>query len=98
MRQLFAAAILLVALPALAHPGNPDPNRVAKKVEKAFQRLDVNRDGFITRAEVDQAIAATGKGHRLARHFAKIDGNRDGAITRPELAAAIERRMARRGR
>jgi Ca2+-binding EF-hand superfamily protein len=94
MKPIVLGILLLAATPALAAPDA----RVAKKVDKIFAHLDANRDGRITRAEVDQAIAATGKGRRLSKHFGDVDADRDGAISRPELTAAIERILAKRAR
>ena len=51
--------------------------------ERQFQKLDANRDGFITPAEVDAFSA---------ERFARMDSNHDGVVT-PE-----ERRAARGGR
>jgi Ca2+-binding EF-hand superfamily protein len=68
---------------------------VQAHVGKMFARLDTNRDGFITKAEVDaiQAQHAEKAGER-AQHFdpdkifARIDGNHDGKITEAEVEAA----------
>jgi Ca2+-binding EF-hand superfamily protein len=94
MKPIIVGVLLLAATPAIA----ANDALVEKKVEKVLAHLDGDRDGRITRAEVNQAIAATGKGRRLARHFARLDTDRDGAISRPELATAIERRLGKRGR
>lgn len=56
--------------------------------DKAFQRMDINGDGFITRAELDQ---------QTAQRFAKLDAGHAGFITvdqlhRPAPAAAKPRR------
>ena len=44
--------------------------------DKAFQRMDVNGDGFITRAELDQ---------QTAQRFAKLDTAHTGFITVDQL-------------
>lgn len=45
-------------------------------------KVDVDKDGFITRAEADANAP------RLARHFDEIDTNKDGKISREEMQAA----------
>lgn len=45
-------------------------------------KVDVDKDGFITRAEADA------KAPRLARHFDEIDTNKDGKLSREEMQAA----------
>ena len=99
----------------LGHPGahfrsNAIHTRaeVGTHVRTLFERLDTNRDGYITRAEVEAR-----KGERRNRiekrierrgaaggnMFDRIDTNRDGVISRSEFEAAPmhhERRMVMR--
>jgi Ca2+-binding EF-hand superfamily protein len=70
---------------------------VASKVQQHFTRVDANRDGAITQAEV-QALHAK-RGERLAKRadrasrrdpaqrFARLDTNKDGQVTRAEIDA-----------
>jgi hypothetical protein len=82
---------------------------VGTHVRTLFERLDTNRDGYITRAEVEarkgerrnriekriERRGAAAGGHM----FDRIDTNRDGVISRSEFEAAPmrhERRMVMR--
>lgn len=68
---------------ASAQPGGPD----ARQPDVTFNRLDANRDGFLSRkeAEADKDVA---------RIFSKADANKDGKLTEDELikARALEDR------
>jgi hypothetical protein len=76
---------------------------VADHVGKLFTRLDANRDGSLTREELQarhhNMMAMSGDvGERLAKHgiqlgdrgaaFDRLDSNRDGSISRQEYTAA----------
>ena len=56
-----------------------------------FERADTDRDGTLSRAEVEQGLP------RLASKFARVDRDRDGRLTRQELRAYFEARRAARG-
>ena len=83
---------------------------VAAHVRTMFERLDSNRDGAITKAEIEAAKANRSErmAKRIARHrggagqpadrgamFDRLDANRDGSISRAEFDAAHARRMTR---
>ncbi|UVI39773.1 hypothetical protein [Qipengyuania spongiae] len=51
-----------------------------------MRQADANRDGAVTRAEFDTA---------LAQHFARLDTDGDGAISQAERQAAREAMRAR---
>lgn len=53
------------------------------QVQQAFQHIDSNRDGSLSRAEV-------GVFPRIERHFERIDSNRDGAISPSEFETALQ--------
>ena len=57
--------------------------------EKMFQALDKNKDGFLSREEV--------QGTPHAKDFDKLDKNHDGKLTREEHAAAPEHQAEKSG-
>lgn len=78
-----ALALAIVAGPGLATAeGGP-------AVAGLFERLDLDGDGAVDRAELDR--------FRQAR-FLEADADRSGAITREEMRAAAERRAVRMAR
>jgi hypothetical protein len=107
-KVILGGAAALVATVAVAQTAVPQAQpthtraQVAAKVQQHFTRVDANKDGAITQAEV-QALRAT-RGERLAKAagrdggrapgelFARLDTNRDGQVTRAEFDA---RRAAR---
>jgi Ca2+-binding EF-hand superfamily protein len=102
-RQL--ATLLLaatVASPVLADDGQHGP-REGHRTQVMFQRLDTDRDGRVTREEIDirvtarfDVLDADGDGlisrdefaQRSLARFAKADADGDGAITQQEAADA----------
>ena len=64
---------------------------VQTQVQARFVRLDANRDGFLTQAEVQaQRQAVRGerreaRGQRRGEIFARLDANRDGELSREEF-------------
>lgn len=84
---------------------------VTARVQKQFARLDADRDGAITQAEVQaqraqrgerrakrtERMAGQGPGQGdPAQRFARLDTNRDGQITRAEFDARVAARAQRR--
>ncbi len=96
-----AAAVLTTV--AVAQAPGPRANQVhtraqvATKVQKQFTRVDANRDGAVTQAEVQAQRAK--RTDRLAKRadrqgrgdpgqrFQRLDSNRDGQVTRAEFDA-----------
>jgi Ca2+-binding EF-hand superfamily protein len=74
---------------------------VPAHVAKMFARLDANRDGFITQAEVDtqQEQRSEKRAARFdpAKIFDRLDANKDGKVTRAEADAAHNARVAAKG-
>jgi hypothetical protein len=83
-------------------------DELLKHVRAMFARLDSNKDGYLTREEVEgfrHKFARTQsqmhprvEGHRLMRGdgaqlFDRIDSNHDGVISREEFMKAHERRV-----
>ena len=56
--------------------------RASESDQRAFQTLDVNRDGLV---EIDEALGDNDFGAR----FGDFDRNGDGVVTQPELATYI---------
>lgn len=114
-KLLIGGAVLALAVPALAQvaPATspvPQMKHVAKvqtradvqtKVAEHFNRMDSNRDGFLTKAEADAAAQAFGgkraerRAERGEQRFEQIDTNRDGSITRSEWDSAQAQRQQR---
>lgn len=63
-------------------PAQAKPAAQAKATEDAFARMDTNRDGFVSKAELPA-------GHGLRAHFGMVDKNRDGKLDRKEFAAGM---------
>jgi Ca2+-binding EF-hand superfamily protein len=110
---LIGSAALALAVPALAQVA-PAPvpqmqhadkiqtrTEVQAKVAEHFNRVDANRDGFITKAEADAAAQAFGgkraehRAERGEQAFERIDSNRDGSVTRAEWDSAQAQRKQR---
>lgn len=93
-----SGAALIVSAAAIAQPAAQAPAApkvhtradVQARVTQHFGKLDANKDGFITRAELDaRASTVAGKRARGAGNlFARLDANQDGTITRAEADAA----------
>jgi hypothetical protein len=77
------AALLVLAGPAVAAPGDPPapnerPGRTSNAVPRGLMRYDTNKDGAVDRAEW--------KAGQEAR-FKQLDSNGDGKLTQEELFA-----------
>ena len=56
-----------------------------KRLEGKFAEADLNKDGKLSRIEVDEKMP------RLAKRFAWMDDNRDGFLSRAELQPPTRR-------
>lgn len=110
-----AAAAALAIAPAAAQVAQPAPAatprpfaakvetraEVAAHVAQMFARLDANRDGAVTTAELDASKAQrAGKvrermEQRGAQAFGRFDTNKDGQISRQEWDAGHQARQQR---
>jgi len=84
-----AAAAALLAGSASAQPQRPsgpalDRAQIEARIAERFQRVDANRDGFVTREEAEGARTAI-RGERRAALFARLDADRNGVISRDEF-------------
>jgi Ca2+-binding EF-hand superfamily protein len=77
---------------------------VPAQVQRMFAKLDTNRDGFVTKAEVDasqaeHAAKAEKRAQRFdpGKFFDRLDSNRDGKITQAEADAARDARAVTKG-
>jgi hypothetical protein len=121
-----AAAAAIAMSPAIAQTAPPSPNvliqrapmkahtraEVGTHIRAMFEKLDTNRDGYLTKAEAQAARndrvgrIFTGKQQHGAVHgdggahrgamFDRLDTNRDGNISRPEFEAGHARRQEHR--
>ena len=103
---LFSAAVAaLAAAPAAAQPQRPMGQGMTRadvesRVAAQFQRVDANRDGFVTQAEAEaarnafRAQAQQRRGERRDALFARLDVDRNGVISREEFNAPRQRAEA----
>lgn len=82
---------------------------VSGDVGTLFAKLDTNKDGFVTKAEVDAHAAVrqgkvAGKMKQRAAAFdgskllGQLDSNKDGKVTRAEADSAMAAKMAAKGK
>lgn len=57
--------------------------------DKVFEKLDADKDGKISKEEVDKADRP-----RLKENFSKIDADGDGFINKEEFKKMVEKRRA----
>jgi len=65
-------------------------SEVAKNLKHQFNAVDVDGNGSIQRAELEEYW-----GHILSEEFDQLDANRDGVIDEDELAAVVEKKFDR---
>lgn len=104
-----AAAAAFLAGSATAQPqqrpAGPalDRAQIEARVAQHFQRVDANRDGFVTREEAEGARTAMRaqrqerRGERRAALFARLDTDRNGVISREEFERPRARADGERG-
>jgi hypothetical protein len=83
MKKLLAltAAVFALGITGASAEDHP-PGPHGKFGEKMFERLDVDKDGKVTKEEFLKA---------QEEHFAKMDANGDGAFTQEEAKAMKEK-------
>lgn len=95
MKKLVLAAVAaaVIAIPAIAQvAAKPDRDApvtrtdVESRVRSHFEKLDANKDGFVTKEE-GQAVRAERRSEHRDAMFARLDADKDGAISRAEFDA-----------
>jgi Ca2+-binding EF-hand superfamily protein len=83
---------------------NEPRTEVPAHVQRMFERLDLNHDGFVTREELTtsrtqfEARVSKSAPRRASRVFDRLDANHDGQITRAEADAVRAARLAASGK
>src|SRR2546423_2558749 len=101
--RVIRSLILLGAAPALAlgSPARgqaPAPAKqlartdLVKRLDAQFSAVDANRDGVITKAELE-AAQLRGVQQRIAGQFKQLDTNHDGQLSLQEFAAIAQAQM-----
>lgn len=73
----FNSLITLVAAAAWAVPALPAAPADPQSIDRRFDQLDRNHDGFLSRDEANDAA-------ELATRFSELDANNDGKLSRAE--------------
>ena len=84
---LVAAGVSAQSTPAQPAPSPPQaaaPAGNSGGVENLFKRIDVNADGFISKAEFDKADP------NMAKDFDKYDTDKDGKLSMAEFDAMMK--------
>lgn len=89
-RKIFAAALLVSAGPLFAQAAAPTISRASfeAKVGAEFADMDSNKDGSVTKAEVESWQAKTAAEIATARNkaiFARLDADKNGSISAAEF-------------
>lgn len=89
---LTSLSVLLVStsLEAQQNPTQGHQPQVHSTLKQAFQRMDINKDGFLDRNELARGYPGTNPNLRLL----SIDRNRDGLVSWTEFDQAGESRSA----
>lgn len=99
--HLIIPAIVTMMLSAGEPPipaAEQGPRQGPRPVVRLFDFADANKDGKLTREEVEQALAARRQQWRAAR-FEQLDANKDGVVSRDEfMHAPLPKPGAHRGR
>lgn len=88
-------ALLAQAAPAATAPAAQPVTKAASQAEvkKSFDAVDLNKDGYVDKAEaqklIDGAVANEEKrrSNAVSSTFAKLDINKDGSLSRAEFDA-----------
>ena len=81
----FSTALIIGATSSFAF-GSHGNHKMGGPGKNIFKKLDLNKDGVITRQEAQEA---------RAQRFGKIDADGDGTVTVAEIDKAIEKKLRR---
>jgi Ca2+-binding EF-hand superfamily protein len=86
--KFWCAAALIVPVPAFAQAGGGQLPRAQMEgqIRANFARMDLNKDGFVTRQE-SAAARDTALMARMNAAFNTMDGDKNGSISRAEFIA-----------
>ena len=90
-KSLIGLAILLLSAGTATAAGGPQAQQSMRQGSMPtlrFQSLDVNRDGYVTRQEIQQE---TQELQRLENQWQAADTNNDGRVTQSEFSAFEQR-------
>ena len=83
---IVATALAVVVLPQIAAAEDADKGPQRSRIGVFFERLDANKDGQISAAEIPERAP-----DRFKEFLKRADRNRDQKVSREELAAVAER-------
>lgn len=101
------AAMLGATGYAYAMPERGPPKtrtEVQTRIAERFKKADANGDGYVTKAEADNAREAMKakfaerRAERRDEHFAKLDADKNGQLSKDEFAAPRERAEGKDGK
>ncbi|MGH6781508.1 MAG: EF-hand domain-containing protein [Sphingomonadaceae bacterium] len=101
-----ASLVALIAVPALAFQAAPEAGKTPRapqtrtqvevSVKEHFAKMDLNKDGSVTEAEIQAGRDARMKA-RADERFTALDADKSGQISRAEFDAGHEKMRGHRG-
>lgn len=81
-KSMLALAAIAMAVAAPAFANDMDHMSTQEKVDMKFEKFDTNKDGMLSKAEMDAA---------KAEKFSDADMNKDGMLSKAELTTKMEK-------